>query len=385
MEAELKSLVALGNEANRAKYVTGWKKQGKKVAGLLCSYIPEEIIHAAGMLPWRVFGTWQSGTPHANKWRTSDTCLYCNHVLEALLIDKLDFLDVVIATDWDQELVRLWDVWCYLKKTPHCLIIDVPIVNTDTAVKFSVKQLIRFCQEIEAIAGMEISEKALENSIKVYETTRSLVHRLYELRKKDAPPLSGAEMLGITTAALLMPKEEFNAQLHSLLPYLEKRKVKFKKVSPRILVSSDRLDNPEYLQAVEESGCLIAMDDLDTGSRHFWNEVTVMSASSPTTKHDMLNALARRYLMQPASPRMMDWHEQVLRVIEWARDFNIQGVLELPQGYSRYREFRDNYFRTNLEKAGIPVMSFRREYYVANTGQLKTRAGAFTEMLEAKA
>ena len=88
--------------------------------------------------------------------------------------------------------------------------------------------------------------------------------------------------------------------------------------------------------------------------------------------------------MQPASPRMMDWHEQAAKVIEWSHDFNIQGVLELPQAYSLNREFRGNHFKTTLEKAGIPVMSFRREYYMANAGQLKTRAGAFIEMLEAK-
>jgi benzoyl-CoA reductase/2-hydroxyglutaryl-CoA dehydratase subunit BcrC/BadD/HgdB len=384
-EKELKNLTTLGLEANRSKYALQWKKDGKKVAGLLCSYIPEEIVHAAGILPWRVFGTWQAGTPHANEWRPADTCLYCNHVLEALLVDQLDFLDAVVGTDWDQELVRLWDVWLYTGKTASNLIIDVPIINSESAIRFFTQQLHKFIGEMEKIAGRPITDDDLKHSIAVHERTRHLVKRLYQLRNTEVPALTGAEMLGITTAAMLMPKEDFNAQLEAVLPYLENRKIPEKRSGPRLLVSSDRLDNPGHLAAIEDAGCVVAMDDLDTGSRHYWRHVEINSASSPITRQELIAGLARRYLMQPASPRMMNWEDQVDQVVHWVRDYNIQGVIELPQGFSRYREFRANFFRSKLEEAGIPVMSYRREYYLSNVGQMKTRVGAFIEMIESKA
>jgi len=384
-EKELKELTTLGLEANRSKYALRWKKDGKKVAGLLCSYIPEEIVHAAGILPWRVFGTWQAGTPHANEWRPADTCLYCNHVLEALLEEKLAFLDVLVGTDWDQELVRLWDVWKYTGKTATTLIIDVPIINSESAIKFFTKQFHKFIAEMEKVAGRTITDENLLHSIAILERTRHLVKRLYQLRNADLPALTGTEMLGITTAAMLMPKEDFNGQLEAILPYLENRKIPEKKSRPRLMVSSDRLDNPGHLAAIEDAGCVIAMDDLDTGSRHYWRHIEINSADSPVTREEIVAGLARRYLMQPASPRMMNWDDQVAQVINWVRDYNIQGVIELPQGFSRYREFRANFFRSKLEEAGISVMSYRREYIVSNVGQMKTRAGAFIEMLESRA
>jgi benzoyl-CoA reductase/2-hydroxyglutaryl-CoA dehydratase subunit BcrC/BadD/HgdB len=43
------------------------------------------------------------------------------------------------------------------------------------------------------------------------------------------------------------------------------------------------------------------------------------------------------------------------------------------------------YFRDSLTAAGIPIMSFNIEYHLANTGQLRTRIGAFIEMLSAGA
>ena len=48
METELKELIQGNNEANRIKEALEWKRQGKKVMGILCSYVPEEVVHAAG-------------------------------------------------------------------------------------------------------------------------------------------------------------------------------------------------------------------------------------------------------------------------------------------------------------------------------------------------
>ncbi|MFC2059353.1 2-hydroxyacyl-CoA dehydratase, partial [Chloroflexota bacterium] len=43
---------------NRHEYAKGWKqKTGGKIVGWLCTYVPEEIIHAAGMLPVRMLGS----------------------------------------------------------------------------------------------------------------------------------------------------------------------------------------------------------------------------------------------------------------------------------------------------------------------------------------
>lgn len=36
------------------EYVKKWQDQSKKVVGWACDYAPEEVIHAAGMLPIRV-------------------------------------------------------------------------------------------------------------------------------------------------------------------------------------------------------------------------------------------------------------------------------------------------------------------------------------------
>ena len=41
-------------------YVEKWKKKGKAIIGYPCTFVPDEIIHAAGILPFRLRGV---GTP----------------------------------------------------------------------------------------------------------------------------------------------------------------------------------------------------------------------------------------------------------------------------------------------------------------------------------
>jgi benzoyl-CoA reductase subunit C len=378
MEDQLQALMNLSSESNRTQYPLKWKNQGKKVVGVLCSYVPEEIIHAAGMLPVRIMGTQSPTTPHSYVYRPPQTCLYCNHVLESLLTGTYDFLDAVVATSWDQDLVRLWDVWTYLGKTPSTYIIHLPLADSATHKRQFSKEIKKFFSYVEALSGAEISPEALRRSIDLFNQMRKLLHRIYDLRKRDEPPLSGEEVLGITTASLLMPKEEFVEKLEALLPYLQQRKSDLKSHRPRLLVSSDRLDNPAFLKAVEETGCLVAMDDLDTGSRHFWKLTNRDGAESHEQR---LDALADRYHAQPASPALTNWADQVEQIAKWVREFDIQGVLELPQLYSFSRQMRVPYFKNKLTEMGIPVAGFEREYHLGNVGQLKTRVGAFVEML----
>lgn len=378
MEDQLQSLLQLSDESNRDRYPAEWKNEGKKVVGVLCSYVPEEIIHAAGMLPVRVMGTQSPSTPHSDLYRPPQTCLYCNHVLESLLTGKYDYLEAIVATSWDQDLVRLWDVCNYLGKTPSSYIMHLPLSDSGTHRKRFAKEVKKFMVYVEDLAGIEMKAETLYHSIDLYNRARGLLRRIYDLRKRDEPPLSGSETLGLTTASLLMPVEELVEKLESLLPYLDERKTSLDANRPRLLVSSDRLDNPEYLKVVEEAGCLVAMDDLDTGSRSFWR---LTESSESDSLERMLDALAIRYHSQPASPGLTNWAEQVEQVAEWVKEFNVQGVLELPQLFSPSRRMRVPYFKTRLTERGIPAASFEREYHLSNMGQLKTRVGAFIEML----
>jgi len=373
MEDKLKSLVSAGNKENRAKRAHEWKEQGKKVVGVLDSLVPEEVIYAAGMLPWRIQGTWQADVSRAMMYRLPQGQDFLNHVLESLLEGELDFLDGMVCSNRDEDFLRFLDYWEYLSKTRLTYLVEVPVIDSELTRRRFTTKIRDFIGVIEEFGKVKIDDSSLRDAIAVYDKGYTLLRKMYELRKKEVPPLSGGEALAITTAAMVMPRDEFNKELEGLLPYLEKRKANVSRTRPRLLLSSDLLDNPAYIDLVEEAGCLVAMDDLDTGSRYFWEKVDGSSK-------DPAHALAVRYLKN-RSPRMFDWRGQTEQLVQWAREFNIDGVLELPDMYDYTRAFRKPYLERWLKEAGVPSMSFERDYYLTNVGQLRTRVEAFLEIL----
>ena len=69
------------------------------------------------------------------------------------------------------------------------------------------------------------------------------------------------------------------------------------------------------------------------------------------------------------------------QIIEWIREYRIDGFVELPVRQSFSRLFRSEYLHRTLEEEGIPSISIQREYHMADAGQISTRIQAFLEML----
>ncbi|MBP7015970.1 MAG: 2-hydroxyacyl-CoA dehydratase, partial [Smithella sp.] len=55
-------------------YLEEARKQGKKIIGYFCSYMPEEIIHAAGFVPYRMRAVESKGTTRADAFYSSINC-----------------------------------------------------------------------------------------------------------------------------------------------------------------------------------------------------------------------------------------------------------------------------------------------------------------------
>jgi benzoyl-CoA reductase subunit C len=376
MESRFKRLIEQNSENNRAQAAVKLKRQGKRIIGIVDDSFPEEIIYAAGMIPWRITGTWQENVALAYIHRSVDTDDYSNHIFQSLLENKLDFLDgLVISCEYD-DIRRLRDNWDYIGKTPFTYLLYVPCKDSEITRRAFAEAINDFINAFEGFFQIKISEKELRQAIQVYNQWRTLLRRVYELRKRDIPPVSGSEALKLVTASFIMSKDEFNRELEALLPYLEQRKATVKHLKPRLLVSGDKLDNPAYLELIEATGSLIAMDDLATGSRCIWGTTSLDQA--PVT------ALVERYLTRPPSPLIAEWSKYVEQVVVWTKEYNLTGVLNLPHLHSLTRQMVTPYFRDKLIEAGIPVMSFKINYHLANTEQLKTRIGAFVELLDTK-
>jgi benzoyl-CoA reductase/2-hydroxyglutaryl-CoA dehydratase subunit BcrC/BadD/HgdB len=227
---------------------------------------------------------------------------------------------------------------------------------------------------IEAEYGVKITDSALWESITLFNRTRELLGKLYDLRKADAPPISGAETMEVVNAAFRMPKEQYNELLEKLLAEIASTNRSLTgKV--RLLINGSPLNNPEFLQTIEDLGGMVVMDELCMGSRYWWEIVDTDHGS------DSLEAISRRYLNNFPCARMVPSDGRFDRVLDLVKDYRIDGVVNEIIRYCVPYAHDEPLLRERLENKGVPVLELDVEYGVTGSGQIRTRAQAFIEMI----
>ncbi|MDO8637932.1 MAG: 2-hydroxyacyl-CoA dehydratase family protein, partial [Dehalococcoidia bacterium] len=229
-------------------------------------------------------------------------------------------------------------------------------------------------QKIEEAFNVKITDAALHKAIKLYNHTRELLKELYEMRKKDNPPVTGAESLEVINAAFRMPRDEYNQLLEELIKELKdsKREVTGK---VRLLISGSPLNNPDFIATIENEGGLVVADELCMGTRYWWDSVDEKSFSDP------LEAISRRYLSNFPCARMVPCDERFERILAMTKEYRVEGMVAEIIRYCVPYAHDEPMLREKLEHVGIPVLELDLEYGVSGSGQIRTRAQAFIEMI----
>ena len=358
-------------------YIEHWKEEGGKVIGYYCTYVPVELIHAAGMLPYRVRATGSTSTALGDLYSDPMMCTFTRHSLDHALRGEYKFLDGLVAAFSCDHIRRMFDAWSYGKvetgRPPFYLrFLSVPFKADDLAVEWLTGELERFRQSLQKHFQVTITDDDLRRSIKAYNEKRTLLKSLYELRKGEAPPVTGAEVLKLAIASTAMPVEEFNRLMHKLLDEVQSRDG-FSDYRARLLMVGGELEDPAYIEAFEELGGLVVMDYLCYGVRDFWDLVDENA--------EPLAALANRYLYRLTCPRNMGHRERVEFINSMVKEFEADGIVVERMKYCDAWGGESALLRWTERKADIPCIVLEREFLMAGAGQLRTRAQAFLEML----
>ena len=354
----------------RDKMAAEWKtKSGKKIAGCISTYVPEEIIYAAKLLPVEIIGKPRTYAK-ADAYLPSFSCSFMRGFLEKLLEKEYEYLDLLVLPSLCDSIWGFYSIWQELSPEDHTYLLHYPANRSKEALNYFIEEVERFRAFMERFSQRDISEKNLEAAIEVYEKNRRLLKSLYGLRKKESPPISGAEALEVVLSSMTTPKHTHNQLLEDFLSEIERRD-EYPKGNARLLVSGHIIDDPDVLRLIEDSGGLIVADDLDTGSRYFW------SLAGDVAK--TIESMSKRYFDLP-SPYGSPFEDRIRYLTAMAKTFGVEGVV-FPT-----RKFCDPYLFDYvvlghaLKAEGVPSLLLEYEYPLAK-GSLKTRVEAFIEML----
>jgi benzoyl-CoA reductase subunit C len=370
----LKPIERINQQVPDIDEIKEWKARGGRVVGWLCDYVPEELIHAAGLLPVRVSGIAKEvPLDDANAYLYTTTCSFVRTCFQLAYKKYYDFLDgFVVASNCDHAR-RLFDVWDRYIPTPYRYILSVPHTKLPQAQKFYEREIEDFKKSLEDHFKVTITDDRLSESIRLFNQARRNLRKLNELRKEDPPGIMGAEISQIMNACEKLPKDRFNAMIEPIIREVAQAP-RDSGAKIRLMVSGSVLNNPHYIKFIEEQGCTVVIDDLCTGIRYWWDEV---AEDKPP-----MEALAQRYLTRFPCARMTPGEERFTKVVEVSREYKVHGIIQEMVRYCTPTAWERPWLRKSLEEAGIPVLQLEILYGATGTGQLKIRVQAFLEMIE---
>jgi bzd-type benzoyl-CoA reductase N subunit len=360
----------------KTKEILKLKRNKKKIFGWLCTYVPEEIIHAAGALPIRITGySREVELDDGNAYMYINNCSFSRSCMQLGLRGEYDYLDGIIAGSTCDGARRLFDLWVHYIKPPFHHILSVPRKYTESAHVLYYDQIKTFKQRFEDSLGIKITDDALLYSIDVYNESRKLLKQLYDLRKLEKPLITGTQTMEVCNASFRMSKEQFNHHLSLLIEELLESKITYSGRA-RLMVIGSVMDNPEFIHSIEDVGALVVTDELCTSTR-YWSDPVVLNWSP-------LESISRRYLNNFPCARMVPSDGRFDRIIQLAKEYKVDGVISQTIRYCVPYAHDVPLVTERLKQVGIPTLSLDVEYGTSGSGQIRTRVQAFLEMLETR-
>lgn len=351
--------------------VRRWREMGGKVVGHFQVYFPEELAHAAGLLPLKVRGAPVEPT-RAESHFGSYLCSILKTSLELALSGRIE-LDTFVTHPICDAARNLAGVWG--RNVPYrCEILYLPQnPNSASAAEYLRNEYARLRGELEDVAGRAVANDDLRRSVYTYNVNRALLRELYAL-KRDQPWLVCADE-AYTLVALggLVPREEHNALLHYVLPLLHERPAK-RQDKIRVVFEGGFCEQPplDLIRTIARS-CYVVDDDLLIGLRWILQDVPLDG--------DLLANLARAYLEHSSySPVQHDLRKPKERMLrQRLRDARAEAAIIAAAKMCEPGLEEQVAYTRMLEQEGVPYFVTEFEENMTSFDQLELQLETFVE------
>lgn len=358
------------------------QKNGKKVFGSFCIFVPDEVIFAADAIATGLCGGSQFWVPGGEKVLPTNTCPLIKASVGARLDRTCPFFriaDMYIGETTCDGKKKAWEI---LKEDVPMYVMDLPQMKRRKDYKAWAEEITALKDKVEEFTGNKVDAEKLAASIKLINDKRRALQRLSNFRKNKNIPISGKDVLLISQIAFYDDPTRFTQMTNTLCDELDKRVEEgisvFPKGTKRILLAGTPLAIPNWKlhNIVETTGGAVVCEEMCTGTRYFENLVE----EGRDTFEGQVEALAERYMnincacFTPNEARIDD----IKRLV---KEYDIDGVIDVNLKFCNLYDTEGFLVERALKEAGIPVLGIETDYTDADAQQLRTRIGAFIEML----
>lgn len=359
------------------------QKAGGKVFGTFCIFVPDEVVFAADGIATGLCGGSQFWVPAGEKVLPKNTCPLIKASVGARIGKTCPFFriaDMYVGETTCDGKKKAWEI---LQEDVPVHVMDMPQMKREQDYRKWEDEIRTFIGVVEHVTGNKVTPENLAKTIRLMNGKRRALARVFACRKADPLPISGKDALLMMQIAFYDDPARCTEMANKLADELEQRirdeKGVFPKKAKRILVTGTPMAIPNWKlhHIIETSGAAVVCEETCTGTRYFENLVD----ESGTTLEEQIHALAERYMKNncacftPNKGRIDD-------ILRLAKEYHADAVIDAHLKFCNLYDTESRDVERALKEAGIPVLSLETDYTDTDAEQLRTRVGAFVEMLD---
>ena len=366
----------------RIQELTESKKQGAKIVGSFCVYVPEDVVMAAGCIPVGLCAGADFASDDSEGMIPRNTCPLIRASFGFKMSHTCPYIqcsDLIVGETTCDGKKKMFET---LAQQHPTYVIEVPQKKTSAARELFLSEIKELVEKIESVAGRRIDAAGLAAATAKLEAKKAALRRLNNARQADPTPISGLDCLVISQVSFFDDIDRFTAKVNELADEVESRAAAgqgaFAKSTPRILYSGTPMPLPDWklYSIIEGSGATVVGEESCVGSRYY----TTTTSANDGTLDGQLAAIADRLLGTHCACFTPN-DERVDDIVDMAKQYHAGGVIHHSLSFCQTYAAEAIKVEKALRSAGIPVITLESDFSMNDVAQLQTRVQAFVEMI----
>ena len=356
------------------KVLDGYLAQGKKAVGCFPVYVPEEIVHSAGMIPMGLWGG-QITPTMAAKYNPIFTCSIMRSCLELGMTGKYRGLSCVI-------MPMLCDTFRGMSAGWRAGVNDVPIAsfihpqNRDDpyACDFLAEEYRALAVRLEELTGVRIENDKLNASIEIYNQHSLAMTDFVKTANDHLNVIDPIIRHAVMKSAAFMLKEEHTEVVREITDELNKLP-KHEWKGKKVVITGITAEPDDFLRIFIDNKIAVVGDDAAQESRQY--RTLIPEGSDPWER------LSRQWLNRWGCSTV---HETKFArgqmLVNMAKNNGAGCVVICLMRFCDVEEYDSALIAKDVKAAGLHCLCLEIDQSTQNNEQSRTKLQSFAEMEE---
>jgi len=344
----------------------------KKIAIIdACVDTPEEIILAADLEAYRLFGDPSIAPTTADEHVPASHCVWTRNILEQGLRGLPDDVIGLVSTHGCDCTNRQFDIWLDTVDLNFMYFLNSPLKRDQTAKDFFIQDMKELITQLEDHFNIEITDQKLREQIVLMNKIRRKLKELSEYRNKMT--LKFSELHQLTKSTLTTDKTHALDMINEKLEEIKTRESFSDENLKRVLLTGSVIDDNSFVKNIENAGFHIVIDDMCIGTHYYWH---TMDESG-----DPLEAIAKYHFEKPIYSTKVPSHQRYKFIESLIDKYHVDGVINIAQKFCESILYDHPFLSDKFRQNNMPYLFVEKEYNREAYKQLSTRFDAFAEII----